>query len=141
MKILMRIHESLCKLFAEYYGLFFAAGILSCLFSVWPIGIGISPMTEPEYSLLTWKTGCLLYGFVNLITTFVALVNISPDEYETNIDWEGRFSELLKPLIIFFPLLLILWGFILATCVCFWTFMRIYKMYKRVEKVIFKWHS
>ena len=132
-----KIHESLCKLFAGYYGLFFAAGVLTCLFSVWPIGIGISPMTEPEYSFLSWKTGCLLYGFVNLITSFMALVSISPGEYESDVDWESRFSELLKPLIIFFPLLLILWGFILTTCICFWIFMRMYNIYKRVERVIF----
>lgn len=133
-----KIHESLCKLFAEYYGLFFVASILSCLFSVWPIGIGINPMITPEWSFLTWKTGCLLYGLINLITSFIALVSISPGEYETDIDWEGRFSEVLKPLIIFFPLLLILWGFILVMCICFWIFMCIYKMYKRVEMVVFR---
>ena len=132
-----KIHESLCKLFSEYYGLFYIAGFLTSLFSVWPIGIGISPMTEPEWSFLTWKTGCFLYGLVNLVTAFIALCAISPGEFEYNVDWEDRFDKLLKPLIIFFPLLLILWGFILVTCICFWFFMCIYKMYKRVEEVIF----
>jgi hypothetical protein len=132
-----KIHKSLCKLFSEYYGLFFAAGVLTCLFSVWPIGIGISSMTVPEWTFLTWKTGCLLYGFVNLVTAFIALCAISPCEFELSVDWEDRFDKLLKPLIIFFPLLLILWGFILVICICFWIFMGIYKMYKCVEAVIF----
>jgi hypothetical protein len=132
-----KLHESLCKLFSEYYGLFFAAGVLSCLFSVWPIGIGINPMITPEWSLLSWETGCLLYGFVNLVTAFIALCAISPGEFEYDVDWEDRFDKLLKPLIIFFPLLLILWGFILVTCICFWIFMCIYKMYKWFELKIF----
>lgn len=132
-----KLHESLCKLFSEYYGLFFAAGVLSCLFSIWPIGIGINPMITPEWSLLSWETGCLLYGFVNLATAFIALCAISPSEFEYDVDWEDRFDKLLKPLIIFFPLLLILWGFILVTCICFWIFMCIYKMYKWFELKIF----
>lgn len=137
MNIFQKILGSLCRLFAEQYGLFFAAGFLTCLFSIWPIGIGISPMIGSEWTFLTWKTGCLLYGFINLITAFVIIASISSDEHEANVNWEGKFSEVLKPMIIFFPLLLILWGFILVTCVCFWIFRNIYKIYKWFELKIF----